>query len=296
MVARSIRSGALMTVPGLATALLVAAIASNLSPASAQAVPAPEEPSVTAGAPVWVTTMQRLKTMVYESPGRSAHPVLVVVAHGDSPSQPPTYHYRFAARAAAWLPDVVAAAILRPGYSDGEDRSDGLRGETTGDNYTPEVVDAVATAISDLRRRYHPRYVVLVGHSGGAAIMANLLGERGAVADAALLVSCPCDVPAWRRHMQKLRGGAIWERPERFLSPQALVGGVAASTRIAMLVGANDQTTPPFLTEAYAEALRGRGVATEVTVAPDLEHNILLHEMAMRRLKDMVAAAPPRPQ
>src|ERR1700737_478520 len=83
---------------------------------------------------------------------------------------------------------------LRPGYSDGEDRSDGMRGETTGDNYTPEVVNAVATAISELKAGYHPRRVVLVGHSGGSAIMANLLGQQASIADAALLVSCPCDL------------------------------------------------------------------------------------------------------
>jgi len=29
------------------------------------------------------------------------------------------------------------------------------------------------------------------------------------------LVSCPCDVTAWRKHMQSVKGGAIWERPVR---------------------------------------------------------------------------------
>jgi protein-S-isoprenylcysteine O-methyltransferase Ste14 len=36
--------------------------------------------------------------------------------------------------------------------------------------------------------------VVVAGHSGGAAIAANILGRRPALIDAALVVSCPCDV------------------------------------------------------------------------------------------------------
>ena len=31
-------------------------------------------------------------------------------------------------RAAAAMPDTIVAAVLRPGYSDGEDTSEGLRG------------------------------------------------------------------------------------------------------------------------------------------------------------------------
>src|SRR5205085_3797035 len=57
------------------------------------------------------------------------HPILVVVVQGDvSDGSPPTYQYRFAERAAAAMPDTVVAAVLRPGYSDGEDTSEGLRG------------------------------------------------------------------------------------------------------------------------------------------------------------------------
>jgi pimeloyl-ACP methyl ester carboxylesterase len=238
---------------------------------------------------MWVTTTQRLKTRVYQGAGLSDHPGLIVVVHGDSPNGPPTYHYRFAETVAAAIPDVVAAAILRPGYSDGDDRSDGMRGETTGDNYTPEVVDAVATALAELKGRYSPRWVVLVGHSGGAAILANLLGRSGAIADAALLVSCPCDLAAWRKHMQQVKGGSIWERPVRSLSPIAVIDGIAPSTGIWMLVGSDDEVTPPALTLAYAEALRKHGGSVNVTVAPGLPHNILLEPVTIDRLKDIVS-------
>ena len=266
------------------------ALLQSMNWANAQQAPAPNGLSAGPGETMWVTTTQRLKTKVYANASLSTQPLLIVVLHGDSPDRPPTYQYRFAETAAASIKDAVAAAVLRPGYSDGEDRSDGMRGETTGDNYTPEVINAVATAISELKARYHPRRVILVGHSGGSAIMANLLGQQASIADAALLVSCPCDLAEWRKHMQSVKGGAIWERPVRSLSPLAVINGVHVSVRIWMLVGGDDQITPPALTLAYAEALRNHGVAVDVTVSPGLGHNILLEPIAIERLKDVISA------
>jgi pimeloyl-ACP methyl ester carboxylesterase len=238
---------------------------------------------------MWVTTTQRIKAKVYESVHLSPNPIVVVVVHADSPDEPPTYQYRFAERAAAAMPDAVVAAVLRPGYSDGEDSSDGLRGRETGDNWTPEVVNAVAAVLSELKGRYHPRRAILVGHSGGAAIVGDLLGQQGAMVDGALLVSCPCDVAEWRKQMQAIRGGAIWERPVRSLSPLALVDGVPASAKIWLLVGSDDPITPSALTLAYAEALRQRNVAVNVTIAPGLGHRILLEPIALERLKEVAS-------
>src|SRR6185436_16034197 len=89
--------------------------------------------------------------------------------------------------------DVVAAGLLRPGYTDNAgDRSDGERGEARGDNYTADVADAVATATRALAQRVKARRVILVGHSGGASIAALVLGRHPGIADAALLVACGC--------------------------------------------------------------------------------------------------------
>jgi pimeloyl-ACP methyl ester carboxylesterase len=251
---------------------------------------APSALAQSTGATLWVTTAQRIKSKIYENARLSQHPILVIVVHGDaSDGSPSTYQYRFAERVGTVMPDTVAAAVLRPGYSDGEDSSEGLRGFTTGDNWTPEVVNAIATVLSQLKDKYHPRRVILVGHSGGAAIVGNLLGQQGTSADGDLLVSCPCDVAAWRKYMQSVKGGAIWERPVRSLSPLALVNNVSTSTKLWLLVGSDDQTTPPTLTLAYAEALRRRNVAVNVTVAPGLGHNILLEPIALDRLQEAIS-------
>jgi pimeloyl-ACP methyl ester carboxylesterase len=58
---------------------------------------------------------------------------------------------------------------------------------------TPRVVEDVAAAIHGLQAQHHPRATIFVGHSGGAAIMADLLGRHPSIASAALLVACGRD-------------------------------------------------------------------------------------------------------
>src|SRR5579863_6319825 len=148
----------------------------------------------------------KLKTTIYESTKLSGHPVLIVVLHGDllgvRELPPNTYHYIFADEVTRKIDDVVVAAILRPGYRDHSgERSEGELGRAIGDNYTRDRVDAVAGVIEELKARFHPVHTVLAGHSGGASIVGNLLGLRPSLMDGALLVSCNCDVPVWRKHM-----------------------------------------------------------------------------------------------
>jgi predicted alpha/beta hydrolase len=176
----------------------------------------------------------RLKTKIYRSQGRDDHPLLILVLHGDSPFGPPLYQYVFARTAAARMDGVVVAALLRPGYADGTgDRSDGVRGWTTGDNYTPEVVDATNAVLVQLTAKFGSRRTVLVGHSGGASI----LGRHPSTAQAALLVSCPCDLAAWRSHMLKLQKNPVWLLPVRSLSPIETSETVAPTVHVRMLVG-----------------------------------------------------------
>jgi poly(3-hydroxybutyrate) depolymerase len=116
----------------------------------------------------WVEVAEgRLKTEIYTSPQLSAHPILMVVLHGDLPNPRPSYQYALAQLvtqgvAAVAMPDavrarlgksavvddVVAVGVLRPGYTDGKgDRSDGDMGMAALDNFTPEVTDAIATVV-----------------------------------------------------------------------------------------------------------------------------------------------------
>lgn len=236
----------------------------------------------------------RLKTSIFRSAKLSDHPVLVVVLHGDLlgvwsiPKS--TYHYAFARQAAMKMDNLIVAAILRPGYRDSTgQQSEGDRGEATGDNYTSEVVDAIAQAMDQLKKTFHPAHTVLAGHSGGAAITGDILGRWPGAADAALMVSCPCDLAAWRHHMQQVQNGnAIWSVPVHSLSPLDLADKVSPSVRVRLVVGGNDPLAPPAMSQGYADRLRNRGDDVSVTVLPGLEHEILLEPATLGALTALV--------
>jgi predicted esterase len=268
----------------------------------------PDATSQTGGETLWLKVEQgRLKAQVFARRDVSGRPILAVVLHGDIPDPRPDYQYLVAKvitlgwpdvpeRSAAlrtalgtdWQDDdVVAAGILRPGYSDqAGDRSSGDMGRAVGDNYTPEVVDAVASATRQLREIYNARAVVLVGHSGGGAIVANILGRHPDLAEGALLVGCGCDPEAWRSRM---RGRLpIGNEPNPSLLPLSLVGHVRPETVVRLIVGTEDDVAIPEDSRRYAEALQQRGVDARLTIEPGLGHNILVTPAAFRELGSLV--------
>lgn len=177
----------------------------------------------------------------YRSASVSAHPDLVVVLHGDSPFADPRDQYAEARRISTEVDDVIAVGLLRPGYTDADGhRSSGVRGRTNGDNYTAAAVDAIAAAIQGLADADLPARVFLVGHSGGAAIAGDLIARHPGVVNAAVLVSCPCDVPAWRRHMDSVQHTPVWRLPVESLSPLDLTAHVDPHTAVRVIV---EQTT-----------------------------------------------------
>ena len=248
-----------------------------------------------AGETMWITANGlRLKTNIHRSARLSSDPVLVVVLHGDLLGvrglPPSTYHYVFAQEATVKIDDLVVVAVLRPGYRDASgEHSEGERGLTTGDNYTPEVVDAVAQAIDQLKAKFHPSHTVLAGHSGGAAITGDLLGRWPSEVDAAFMVSCPCDLAAWRKHMMSLQNNnPIWSAPVKSLSPIELADKVLPSVLIRLVVGSEDPVAPVEMSQRYADVLRRHGDDVTVTVAPGLEHDILLEPVTLSALKALV--------
>jgi pimeloyl-ACP methyl ester carboxylesterase len=128
-----------------------------------------------------------------------------------------------------------------------------------------------------------------VGHSGGAAIVANIMGRHPDVADAALLVACGCDPEAWRARMYARRPSPIWDGPTGSLLPLSSVDGVAPAALVRLLVGEADDVALPQDRRRYAEALRARGVDARATVVPGLGHNILMTPDSFRALSALVS-------
>jgi len=287
--------------------------------ASSQRHAAPVAPLPRDGVAEWIDVPGgRLKTRAYSTETLSAHPTLVVFVHGDVPI-PHEDQYIFSQlfaegagapeallsrvrtalgdalvddlATAAPSTDVVVVGVVRPGYSDAEgDTSDGEQGMALADNYTPEVVDAVAAAVARLKAEYSAGAVVMVGHSGGGAIAADLLGRHPDAADGALLIACGCDPVAWRDIMRTGQFADLdWSHPYRSLSPMDLATSVAADTKVRLLAGDNDDTVPPEHTLAYAQALASRGLDVQATIAPGYGHNdISFSPLAFDTLKALI--------
>jgi pimeloyl-ACP methyl ester carboxylesterase len=201
--------------------------------------------------------------------GASDPDVMIVWLHGDvSSGGPANYHFAIADQVVRQFDTikVLSVALVRPGYSDGSGDSSSvalLQGGRA-DHYTKENITEVGAAIERLRAKFQAKKVVVVGHSGGAATAAVLLGMKPKLIDAAVLVSCPCELNAWRA------GRRQWNRSE---NPIKWVDGVDPSTRVVALTGAKDDNTSPDLASGYVEALRARGVDATFQLLADETHN-----------------------
>lgn len=257
--------------------LAIALAASLLAPPAVTRVAAAEGRLVQAGGIVG---------RMWASAKLSASPRLVIVLHGDLAGPRDDYQYAFAKSAADHLDDAVVIAALRPGYEDAHGaRSTGDHGLATGDNYTPEVVRNLRVFITSERTAFHARSATLVGHSGGAALAADLVEDGPAIASRLLLVSCPCDLRAWRRHMFFRQFNPAWLLPVRSLSPVEGARRLPPDLRVRIVVGDGDLVAPPRLSAAFAMAARAAGLHPVFVALPGAGHNLLLDLRVMQQLE-----------
>ena len=194
---------------------------------------------------------------------------IVIWLHGDvSSGGPANYHFALAQRTAEHLSasSVMAVALVRPGYPDGTGSSSSvsvLHGGRS-DHLTQENIAEVGAAIEKLRHRFKPKIVILVGHSGGAVTAAVLLGMKPQLADAAVLVSCPCDLVAWRS------GRREWSRSE---NPARWAEKIPLTTKVVALTGTQDDNTSPHLASAYVDVLKSRGIDAAFHPVGKATHN-----------------------
>ena len=135
-----------------------------------------------------------------------------------------------------------------------------------------------------------PVEFTLIGHSGGAAIAANLIGRHPGLVDAAVLASCPCDVPRWRAHMKERLGGRVWDEAVRSLSPHLLADGIGRETLVRIVVGVEDDNTLPAYSREYAGRLRRLGIDVELTELEGRRHDILMEPEVLAIIGALLAS------
>lgn len=226
----------------------------------------------------------------YFSPSPLNDPVLVLVLHGDAPFSKPSYQYRIAEQIANENDNVVTVGILRPGYTDSEgNRSEGKRGNTTGDNYTREVLEAIQNLAMGLEEKYRPSKIILVGHSGGAAISANLLAEYPDFYAGAVVVACPCDLHEWRAHMKTIQPRVkIWNEEVSSLSPIEGIDAIDDSIEMIVIHGDNDEVVPIDIARKYVEALASNNKKVNPVILEDQGHEIAFDKNVFEAVNKLI--------
>lgn len=193
---------------------------------------------------------------------------LIVWLHGDvSSGGPANYHFSLAKRFAEKhrSKNILSVALVRPGYSDGSGHT------STGappnferrDHYTKENVAEVAKAVQRLKGKFQPNKLILAGHSGGAATAALVLGMFPDLADGAVLVSCPCDLAAWRI------GRSPWSASE---DPMKWVSNFSPKIIVYALTGDRDDNTSPQLALNYVAALKNASASASFDLLKNENH------------------------
>jgi pimeloyl-ACP methyl ester carboxylesterase len=223
--------------------------------------------------------------------GKKAQPnsrVLIVLLHGDSGGGLAQRHMDRWAKAANNLSrlheDIVF--VVRPGYSSPIGNSSGWANQRD-DDYTAENVERVAIALQNLKARYQASKVLLIGHSGGAAIAALVLGRHPTALDGAILLGCPCDVPLWRQHRGLQRGRQTpWPNS---LNPMDVIDKIPTSKVVLAITGSRDDNTLPQFAEAWIASASARGINAKFLLVPDQDHtNILLWPGLPEHVKQII--------
>jgi pimeloyl-ACP methyl ester carboxylesterase len=205
-------------------------------------------------------------------PGRA----LALIVHGDGQGFLEAGYLErldsLAQRLAQARPGDGVVFVQRPGYRSPLGRSEG-RAKRQDDDYTAENVHLMAAALKALREAWQPGRAVWIGHSGGAALGALVLGRAPGLTDAAVLAGCPCGpIAQWRAHRNQSRGrpgDSLW--PES-LSPTEHLEGLGPGTAVVLLTGERDDNTLARFNEAWVERARARGADARQIVLPGVGH------------------------
>jgi len=152
--------------------------------------------------------------------------------------------------------NVAHVILMRPGYYDSTGNSStgtSYRRSRRGTSYNAYYVEELALAIKTLKDYHKANKVILVGHSGGAAIAALILGRHPGVASGAILAACPCNLNKWVQSLGKSSGKGA-------LSPHDYVENIGPDVSVVALTGTKDTNTIPILAVEYIEELKNNNI------------------------------------
>ena len=165
--------------------------------------------------------------------------------------------------------NVAHIILMRPGYYDSaRNFSTGIsdRRSRRGTGYNSHNVEEIALAIKKLKDFHKPNKIIIVGHSGGAAIVALILDRHPGIAKGAILAACPCNVNKWAQMGGKRSGRGA-------LSPHDYVENIGPDVTVIALTGTKDDNTFPILAVEYIEKLKKNSINAKFIGVEGETHN-----------------------
>lgn len=202
-------------------------------------------------------------SLAYEAFGAEKNPAtMVVFLHGSvSAGGPADYMYRYARQIADAHPNVLAVALLAPGYYDRKGKKSD--GSDAGRRMSDDTA-AIVPAIEALRSRYKPKRIVLVGHSKGAANMGGVLVKRPGLANGAVLVAGIFDPDAMSGYRRRsVDGPDVTKNAAR----------IGKGTRVILVHGDADGEVPISESIAFEQKARASGASVTLVTVSGAGHN-----------------------
>ena len=217
---------------------------------------------------------------------------LVFFVHGDQLDPKVTYFDNFISNFSS--EESILISITRPGWINNKNhKSEGKKNISNGDNYVPqEDVDPIYRVIKKIKRKFNIEQIILIGHSGGAAITGILYGRFQNLIDEAVLISCPCIVPLWRKNFfQKLytkRNKKICIPKFKSKSPHDYAKKIDSKIKINIYVGDKDQNTFPLYSLEYHSILKENQKNSSLKILPGDHMSILNNSQLIEEVANII--------
>ena len=197
---------------------------------------------------------------------RDFQPTLVVMLHGDLPKGGAALYHIERMREVARDEKIVSVAIIRSGYTGYKRRKSEGSNHGRRDSYTKRNNQAAGEVIQKLKKLHNACRIIVIGHSGGAAMAAVIITMFPELVDKAILVSCPCNIALWTKARR-------WRPWKRSLSPFSFVAKVPLSTEVVAITGKKDRNTFPKLAAQYVSSLKKRNIKAKLIIVENAAHD-----------------------
>ena len=171
---------------------------------------------------------------------------VVVLLHGDG--GPRKFYATYGKRLAQSRKDTTVIMLTRPAFTGPTGKSPGRNPDKN--HYISSNNALLGESLRAISKSLNPERMIVVGHSGGAAMAAVATARFPGAADVVILAACPCDVPNWRRHRRAQRGktGTGWKDSQ---SPHKFARKIPSGTKMIVITGTKDDNTLPKFARTY---------------------------------------------